>query len=176
MTTISLPMWVLATGVGLPSICLFWLVLSLVRRKHQTRREFVEPKYAALWPGQQLAVDQFQQNLMEMQIDAVFDGLTALIESERVKLKSLMSIPPASGTRAGQAFEPNANLNAAAASRRFEQDVPATDHGISSSAENRAHADVITSLSGLSRVEMELAGKMKASRASNAGRKLEAVA
>ena len=38
-----------------------------------------------------LASNQFQQSLICLQIDAVFNGLVALIETERIKLKALMN-------------------------------------------------------------------------------------
>ena len=90
MPSISLPLWIFAVAVGLPSASLFWLVLSLVfKRRKKVRRLASQARLASLPRPQQIG-GQFQQNLIALQIDAVFNGLVALVETERLKLKALM--------------------------------------------------------------------------------------
>ena len=90
MQTITLPIWAFATAVGLPGICLIWMIIALVR---SLRKADIE---ASLAPAIQLTnastsnPGRFSQELIALQIDTVFSGLVALIETERIKLKTLM--------------------------------------------------------------------------------------
>jgi hypothetical protein len=92
MTTISLPLWMIITAVGLPSIGLVWVFGSLLKRKRALRKEVSENHLFSPFVEYRQPLNSFQQNLINQQIDAVFNGLVALIETERFKLKSMLRI------------------------------------------------------------------------------------
>ncbi len=176
MTTISLPIWILVAAVGTPCICLFWLVVSLMRRKRMTRPELSKFAATSQWLEQRTAPDQFQQNLIGLQIDAVFNGMVALIETERIKLKSLMSINAAPGPVAAQSCGNPNSKDKETWDSMAEDNAATIDQQVAQWASKGENPTGIATHLGLSLAEVELAMKMRTSRTSNGGRKLEAVA
>ena len=90
MPSVSLPLWIFAVAVGLPSASLCWLVLSLILKRRKKIRRLASQAQLSPLPQPRPIAGQFQQNLIALQIDAVFNGLVALVETERLKLKTLM--------------------------------------------------------------------------------------
>jgi hypothetical protein len=114
--------------------------------------------------------NHFQHNLLGMQVDAVFDSLSALIETERIKLKalvapSLQSIP---------ASMPQAHQTPVVTQ---VQDEPAAQEGEKRQSDPSLDpaADRHSSGLGLSKAERELVEKMQSFQTEH-HRKLEAVA
>ena len=171
MPSISLPLWIFAVAVGLPSVSLFWLILSLILRRRKKVRRLASQARLSSMPRPQPIVGQFQQNLIALQIDAVFNGLVALVETERLKLKTLMLNSATeqmfdSGRGDGR-HQPEVN----------EWDAPeereaSIDQQIARCAAAGKTPDGIANHLGLSLAEVELAIKMQQS----SERKLEAVA
>ena len=163
MTIISIPLWIFITAVGLPSFCLIWLVASFLRRLKSgpaAPEANLEPMNAYTRQA------CFQQDLEALQIDAVFNGLVALIETERIKLKALI---------ANNVSDVKNELNDAQSHEnptieKFAS--PQKTHAESSEKE----PDNMDEHLGLSLAEVELAMKVQASRMAHTGRKLEAVA
>ncbi len=175
MTTISLPVWMLATAVGIPSICLTWLVCALIRKRRKARRSALAQDAAAPFPGQPLPSSQFQQSLLCLQIDAVFNGLVALVETERIKLKSLMQPMVSNVTDDPRALRIDQGEATEDRDSPDMQDV-AIDQQIAQIAASGKNPAGIASQLGISLAEVDLAMKMQAARRSQSGRKLEAVA
>ena len=89
MPSITLPIWQPAGAIALPCIILF---IFAVRKLWQKRRR--RKRIAGLdAPSQvfpQAYGNRIHQEMVAQQIDAVFNALNAVIESERVKLKALL--------------------------------------------------------------------------------------
>ena len=127
------------------------------------------------WTDQPFGSNHFLQNLMCQQIDAVFNGLAALIETERIKLKSMI-VPMASPVVA----EPSSSrvdqgANRAQSDRPGAQEADIGQQVLQFAAAGQNPAGIANQL-GISLAEVNLAMKMQASRNPQAGRKLEAVA
>lgn len=181
MTLISLPIWAFSAAVGIPSISLFWLVLSLIRRKRKARQAHPKPANATPWPERQILTDQFRQNLNAIQIDAVFNGLVALIETERLKLKALMgiNIMPETSQETLTPDSRNERMeNTAAQPNPEDHHAPCRDidQQIAQCAADGKNPAAIAGQLGLSLAEVDLAMKIRASKAQKNTRKLEAVA
>lgn len=91
MVPIILPVWLIGTAIGIPAIALVGLIVSRLRKKRKqktSRQQVSSPMPSEAGPS---AAATFHQDLCLMQIDAVFDGLAALIETERLKLKRMMA-------------------------------------------------------------------------------------
>jgi hypothetical protein len=177
MPSISLPLWIFAVAVGLPSASLCWLVLSLIFRRRKRVRLLASQAQLSSLPRPQGISGRFQQDLIALQIDAVFNGLVALVETERIKLKRLMLN---NAPEQVQVFDSSSG----AARPEIEIDeweTPAADHNqierqIARCAAEGNAPDGIANHLGLSMAEVELAIKMKRARGAHSERKLEAVA
>lgn len=89
MTNIALPIWLLIVLVGTPSVCLLGLAIRIKKKRTQIKacdQDRSSPQQAMT----AMTENTFQHSLYALQIDAVFNALTALIETERIKLKSLL--------------------------------------------------------------------------------------
>jgi len=175
-------LWLLLSAAGLPALILIGLCVRLIRMKRN--REAL----ATAMPAPEVAPaaptgfhDRIHRQVLVQQVDAVFDILTTLIETERCKLKALVNhaLPV---TEAVAEAQPSPALveRAVEASRH---DVPAAQmadgsiaQNISSlAAEGMAAAEIAQHL-GVSLSEVALALKMKAGRNAHVGRKVMAVA
>jgi hypothetical protein len=86
MQTITLPLWQIATAVGLPTLILLMLVLRLIRLKR--KRQSMSAVTTAMAPER--FGEYIHQQVLSQQIDAIFNALAAIIEAERIKLKALI--------------------------------------------------------------------------------------
>jgi hypothetical protein len=92
MLSITLPLWMTVTAAGLPALCLALLCIRLVRKKRHKAACKVNPQHAAesnYLIGSVGFADQVHYQILEQQIDSVFDALATIIETERRKLKAL---------------------------------------------------------------------------------------
>lgn len=169
MINLSIPFWLFGTIVGVicfgllaTALAIGYKVRKLKSRKGQDAQSF----------GMATAMlnNHFQQNLLDMQVDAVFDSLNALIETERIKLKSLVAPTlqslPASAPPKRPASEQTQTQDEASAQVLVE---PETD------PKDGPAADGPQTPSGLSRAERDLVEKIQSFKAEN-HQKLEAVA
>lgn len=96
IATFSLSTWILVSCAALwmISIALFF-IFRLAKRKALRRRDIdyhiQEPAY---WPEQNHFGAQVHQELLYQHIDAVFNSLSAVVETERLKLKALIAFQP----------------------------------------------------------------------------------
>ena len=175
LTTITQPIWVLVGVIGIADICLLCWCLTLMRRSRKAdRRASVQDENSTIME-QWAPSNQFQQNLICLQIDAVFNGLTALIDTERIKLKSLlghMASPDLALSQPCRADQSKANEQ-----HDFSEEQTATiaQQIVQFAASGEKPAGIANQM-GISLAEVELAMKMQAARRAPAGRKLEAVA
>ncbi len=175
LTTISQPIWILVGVIAIADICLMCWCLALIRRSRKADRRHSTPCETATLPEQWTPSNHFQQNLICLQIDAVFDSLAALIDTERIKLKSLLSnmaTPDVNAPRANCAEQGKTNERPILAA---EQPATISQQIVQFAAAGEKPAGIANQM-GISLAEVELAMKMQAARRSPAGRKLEAVA
>ena len=104
INSISIPVWLLAICVGLPTLTLMTLIVSLLRNKRRrTRKEAMSAIQNsgqtgfALYNKENIRQsekvrlnDDVHQMILDLQIDTVFQSLAAIIETEKVKLKALV--------------------------------------------------------------------------------------
>ncbi len=162
----TLPVWSFALTVGTPSLCLLMLVIGLLRRKRKERQRALTGIPPVSMP---LFGRQIHQHVLAQQIDAIFNALTAIIEAERLKLKTLAlnSAPVADGSaclKNGRAAVENQKPHAA------DDD---TGRAAVAMASDGISPEQIARVLGLSHREVALALKI---RESAEKRKLEAVA
>ncbi len=169
MINLSIPFWLFGTIIG--TIC-FGLLVTALAIGYKVRRLKSQNGREAQIVGMETARlnNHFQENLLGMQVDAVFDSLTALIETERIKLKALVA-PTLQSMHASapqKRQEPvQRNVQDEPAAKKLETLAAEADHG---SADQGRSSDL-----NLSKAERELAEKMRSFQAQNY-RKLDAVA
>jgi hypothetical protein len=177
-TLVSQPVWLLVTLIGVADILiLVWCITLIRRNRNQHYRAATRDGFVPL-PEQPLPTGQFQQNLTCLQIDAVFDGLAALIETERVKLKTMIhplaapvkSESPSSYEAPEDKHDPTGDaFQAPMAEQPLDQQIARiADSGMKPAA--------IAGRLGISLAEVNLALRMRTGAISAAGCKLEAVA
>jgi hypothetical protein len=175
---ISQPVWILVTLIGVADILIFAWCITLIRRNRNRQQVEDTPDEFAFLPEQPVSSGQFQQNLTCMQIDAVFDGLAALIETERIKLKALIH-PATAPARDEPASPQNVREDihdfTSDASRSPQQELP-LDEQIARIADSGMKPAAIAGRLGISLAEVDLALRMRNSAKSATGYKLEAVA
>jgi len=89
MTDITLPYWLFVILASAPVLCLLTVVVKVIKNmRKETGAEIDHPITSmALQP---MDSPNFQNDLNTLQIDTVFNTLSALVETERIKLKSLL--------------------------------------------------------------------------------------
>jgi hypothetical protein len=175
---VSQPVWILVTLIGVADILILMWCIALIRKNRRQQYSASMQDQFAISPELPASNVQFRQSLTCLQIDAVFDGLVALIETERIKLKSMIH-PMASPLWTESApltdasednHEPAQDSNRRAAPERpLEQQI----NRFAVLGKNPA---AIASQLGISLAEVNLAMRLQAGERSMAGHKLEAVA
>ncbi|MCP4747843.1 MAG: hypothetical protein GY874_17155 [Desulfobacteraceae bacterium] len=172
MQTITVPAWQAITILAVPSTLLFTIITALLLKKRRRKKKIeppVMPTAAQSMPRLNSAV---HNHLIFQQIDAVFNALCSIIETERIKLKTLiqplntdpgpeLSVP--SGPGAPSAF----------ATSQTGQNISQT---IANLLDNGVTPENIARELGLSQTEVNLAIKMRPVTASEKGNRLETVA
>lgn len=175
---ISQPVWILVTLIGVADILIFAWCITLIRRNRNRQQVDETPDEFAFLPEQPVSSGQFQQNLTSMQIDAVFDGLAALIETERIKLKTM--IHPATSPARAEPVSPmkireDIHDSASDASLSPKQELP-LDEQIAHMADSGMKPAEIAGWLGISLAEVDLALRMRTGARSAIDCRLEAVA
>ena len=178
METITLPIWALATAVGLPGISLLWIIIALLRRRRNAMKMATAPEMKNHSVIQPQDTSQFRDDLLAQQIDIVFNGLTALIETERIKLSTLLkqgapasSVSQAPPTASGHHNDMEAGIVS------HEKDTGALiGQQVAKAIAAGQGVDGAAAQLGLSHAEVNLAMKLNQSQSEGAYRKLEAVA
>jgi hypothetical protein len=175
---ISQPVWILVALIGVADILIFAWCITLIRR-NRNRRQIDETRDEfAFLPEQPVSGGQFQQELTCMQIDAVFDGLAALIETERIKLKSMIN-PANSPARAEPVFSQDVREEiheSTSIASRSPKPEPSLDQQIVRIADSGMKPAAIAGRLGISLAEVNLALRMRAGARTSSDYRLEAVA
>jgi hypothetical protein len=166
MINFSIPFWLFGTFVGVICFGLLAVALGIVYKVRRVRSQ--KGQDAEIFDRTTAMLNNhFQHNLLGMQVDAVFDSLSALIETERIKLKALVA-PTLQSMPASMPQEHQAPIVAQV------QDEPATEAPDTDTGHDSL-VDHCQASPGLSKAERELVEKMRGFQAEN-HRKLEAVA
>ncbi len=183
MLSITIPLWLLLTAAGLPALILIALCLRLIGMKRDKEALAAAAPAPEAPPSAAIGAfdDRIHRQVLDQQIDAVFDVLTTLIQTERCKLKALVNhaLPMTEPATEAQATS-EAVENPVQAP---PMDPPAPVSGETSLSQNIANlsetgmgsAEIARQL-GVSLSEVTLALKMNAGRRPYVGRKVMAVA
>lgn len=176
MLSITIPLWLWSVAAGLPLMVLLLLVVQSVRARRRksapVSRDGSPSRTEAGSLSEDFAVKVHRQ-ILEQQIDAVFDALVTVIGAERMKLKALLNHPLSPDT----AGAPAATIGAKREPEVAEPpNVPSVAEQVARLADDGMAPDRIARRLGLSGTEVSLAIKMQSGRAFRLGRKVEAVA
>jgi hypothetical protein len=177
MATMTLPVWIIGTAIGLPTIFLLWLIGTLIRKKKKkpTPSQQSCSFNPAAESGQRPMT--FHQDLVLMQIDAVFNGLSTLIETERIKLKRLISGHTVQENGAmGHPCDHVAHLPEEYGTWGGKDNAHGRDNDNEDQSAPDQHVQAFASRFGISAAEAELAMKFQKLPGQDLHRKLEAVA
>jgi hypothetical protein len=185
MTEINIPIWLFAVSAGVPCLSFMGLLLFLLRKIRKPYRQMLDDAPISFddapmsfREAPRSVNHPFRQDLLSMQIDAVFNGLNAIIESERIKINTLLS----NGTSLETApvrSQPQRPLQPRTICQPLEdadEHFQNLDEQIANLADCGGQPEEIADETGLSQAEVELALKMRSTRAAAQPRRLQAVA
>ncbi|MBR9982791.1 MAG: hypothetical protein KFF50_17295 [Desulfatitalea sp.] len=198
MLDTTIPLWLVVTAVGVPSLCLLLLGLGLLRARRRRRQSAGISAAATASAGDSVRFggvsESIHHEILEQQIDAVFDALSMVIDAERMKLKAMVkyaipqaavrpeSVPQQRSVGAAEpapmdAMDAMDDLDNLETSNQDEADLPLSEQ-VALLAEDGMDPEEIAYRLGLSAMEVSLALKMHARPAAGMGmgRRLEAVA
>lgn len=180
MLSMSIPLWLVMTAAGVPTLCLLLLSLGLLRTRRKRQILAGAPRPVENPASARSVTATIHRQLLEQQIDTVFDGLTALIEAERMKLHALIQYAmPTETVRASAPAVPAAEKQTAAsptiAPVPDEQELPVAQQVLLLADEGLSAEEIAYRL-GLSTMEVHIALKMHAGDTRAKGGRLEAVA
>lgn len=184
MLSITIPLWLLLTAAGLPALILIGLGVRMIRLKRNKEALAAAIPTCEAPPAAPVTAfdDRIHRQVLDQQIDAVFDVLTTLIETERCKLKALVNHALPVAEPAVEALDDPVLVEKSAHVSLGTTPVPETaeislSEKISSMAEAGMAAAEIARQMGVSLSEVALALKMSAGlRPHHVGRKMMAVA
>ncbi len=176
MTDINIPIWLFAVSAGVPCLSFLGLLFFLLRKIRKPYRQMLDEAPISFRQEPQPLTPPFRQDLLSMQIDAVFNGLNAIIESERIKINTLLS----NGTGLETASVPPQRHPQPCTIRQpledADEQITNLDEQIANLADCGGQLEEIADETGLSQAEVELALKMRSTRAEAQPRRLQAVA
>jgi hypothetical protein len=189
MLSITIPLWMTLTAAGLPALCLILLCVRLVRRRRHTAARKTNPQRVAepnYLTGSVGFADQVHYQILEQQIDSVFDALATIIETERRKLKALTTpcfsleggSPPISRFQPRATARPDesaADKDPADQQGSAQADRPVSEQ-VAALAGSGLTPEQIAQRLSLSVTEVSLAMKIQSGRANRLGNKMAAVA
>jgi uncharacterized membrane protein len=170
-------------GTFIVVICFGLLVAALTIGRNvcklKSRKELDDGTFSR---ATEMLNNHFQHNLLDMQVDAVFNSLTALIETERMRLKTLVaptvqSMPVAApqACRTDVSAQVNDEPQPQAPEEQLhDEPAPRAPEAHPADPLHGSEAQRVQACAGLSRAERELVEKMREFRGQS-HRKLEAV-
>lgn len=177
MASISVPVWIFILLIGLTAVSLLWLTIMYIHQKCKSGQQIHKDGYGYNTIDPSPSGARFHNDLFSKQIDTIFNGLNAIIETERVKIKTLLNHSP------GMSLVNEKNIDDPPVHIEQKPKKIIPDDGqsslgqqiVSSATSGEKFEDIVDEL-GLSEAEVELAMKMRSSRDKKRGCKLEAVA
>jgi hypothetical protein len=178
MSTITIPMWIFALSFGVPCVCLIFLAGFLLRKIRNPRKNEFTKMCLQRVEDQQVSNQKFHSDLLCMQVDTIFNGLNAIIETERLKINALLN--PNNNfffeTKAGPIEGLKVEIPPHETRDKEKTTEPTLEQQMVNIVSSGEDIEEIATELGLSQTEIDLAKRMRSSRESNQGRKLEAVA
>lgn len=178
MSTITLPIWIFALSFGVPCISLLLLMGFLLRKiRNPKKNEFVNLCLKNV-EDQQASNQKFHSDLLRMQVDTIFNGLNAIIETERLKINALLSSNNniLFESKSGPAEGPKEDIIPHETQNEQQTVEPTLEQQMVNIVSSGEDIEEIATELRLSQTEIDLAKRMRSSRGSNQGHKLEAVA
>lgn len=177
MSTITLPLWIFALSFGVPCVSLLFLVGFLLRKiRNPKKNEFTNLCLQRVG-DQQASHQKFHSDLLRMQVDTIFNGLNAIIETERLKINTLLnSNNNILFETKEQQVEVPGEISAQETQHAPQPVEPTLEQQMVNIVSSGEDIEEIATELGLSQAEIDLAMRMRTSRESSQGRKLEAVA
>jgi uncharacterized protein YoaH (UPF0181 family) len=178
MSTITLPIWIFVLSFGVPCVSLLFLMGFLLRKvRHPEEKEFANLCLRRV-EDQQATNQKFHSHLLRMQVDTIFNGLNAIIETERLKINALLN--PNNNilfeTKSGSVDGPKKEIPLCETQEEQQTAELTLEQQMVNIVSSGEDIEEIATELGLSQTEIDLAKRMRSSRESNQGRKLEAVA
>lgn len=177
MTAITIPIWIFALSLGGPGLIflgLVGLILGKIRSPH--KNEFVNLSLQCT-ADRQSSDQQFHNDLLGKQIDTIFNGLNAIIETERLKINALLnSNHNILRVDKAASMETSNKMDIEQVPRAYEMDAPTNLPEIEKNTAAQEQEDDFDNEMGLSQTEIDLAMIMRLTGKNHSGRKLEAVA
>ncbi|MDA8138544.1 MAG: hypothetical protein M0036_07790 [Desulfobacteraceae bacterium] len=180
MLSITIPLWLMLTTAGVPTLLLALLVIRLLRVKHRRKpQRSTQPvpsqqdKFINHFSG------QMHHEIMEQQIDAVFNALATVLETERIKLKALVTHALPAMALPTKPIITSIQSPAVRLSADYEPVQPAETtiaQQIAGMVKDGMSSEEIAKHLGISQAEITLAMKMNAGRVGETGGKLRAIA
>lgn len=176
MTDITIPIWLFAVSAGIPCLSFLGLLLFFLRKIRKPYKDMLVEDPLQSKEAPRSLNGPFHLDLLSMQIDAVFNGLNAIIETERIKINTLLSNSVAHGSDSVQLQSYPLHRTEARVPGKNKEGSPGMDEYIADLADAGGQPEEIAEEMGLSMAEVELALKMRANRQRSQQRRLEAVA
>lgn len=176
MTDITIPIWLFAVSAGVPCLSFLGLLIFLLRKIRRPYREMLaeapvpEKEELPSWNR------SFHHDLLSLQIDAILNGLNAIIETERIKINTLLENGVAPGTEPVRWQQHRPSRPAVRPLEKNKSGIPDIDERIAILSDSGGQPAEIAEATGLSQAEVELAIKMRRARTSRPHQRLEAVA
>lgn len=177
MTNITLPLWIFAASVGIPCLFFLFTLMFIMRRIRNPKKDMIDTMHQRQVEDRQASNRKFQNELLSYQIDAVFNGLNAIIDTERIKVRTLLqNNDPMEYKMDYQKREVPAPMENSPAPEEPNHQMVSLEQRIAKMSESGGEADEIANEMGLSQAEVDLALKMRSSRVPGHQGKLHAVA
>jgi hypothetical protein len=183
MTEINLPIWLFAVSAGVPALSFLGLLFFLLRKIRKPYRQMLDEAPSSFDEAPvsfkkepRSSIPPFRQDLLSMQIDAVFNGLNAIIESERIKIHTLLGNGTGLEPAPVRSQRPPQPRTICQPLETADEPIPNLDEQIANLADSGEQPEEIADETGLSQAEVELALKMRSTRAAAQPRRLQAVA
>ncbi len=176
MTDITIPIWMLAVSAGVTCISFFSLLLLVLGKIRKPRKELFVRMSHMSHETSQPQNPQFHSSLLASQIDAVFNGLSAIIETERIKMNTLLENAGAVSFDAGSQCRARQRVDGFQPVGTLSPEVHSIQEKIDKITTSGDRTEAIADEMGFSQAEVELALKMRSARASRPHQRLEAVA
>lgn len=176
MLDIHVPLWLVLTISGLPTLFLLGLVARIMRIKHRKSDLQDSPEPFEFEDRSTTFGGHIHRELLEQHIDAVFASLSTIIDAERIKLKTLARH---SGMPLWTDQPQPANKQSDEGKLAPDESSPAEmslGQRIAALTEQGLPVEQVAARLGLSRAEVALALKMKTGRRPFIGSKVHAVA
>ncbi len=179
MLSITIPVWLLFSVAGLPTLLLLGLGIRLMRlKRHRDKQQEKQAPETRMGFSVEGFDRQMNQAILQQQIDAVFNAMLTILQTEQIKLKALVqqvhtapNTIEATDAQARALCKINPGQGAEA-----QPGSPEPRPSVAEMINNGLKTDEISRRLGLSQSEVALAVKIHAGRNGGRRERMEAVA